>query len=230
MNSAARALLEKLVNRPRFNDSPVYKLYLDRRYPEYSKIKRLEHNLYKTLLADTDAKLVFDVGANGGAKAIIFADLAERVVAVEPSPAAISILKQRFAKNTHVTVVAAGLSSQVGAARFHMFGDGDCYNTFSTKWINALTKSDRGRPAKAITLSLDVSILTIDCLIEEYGTPDYIKIDVEGHELEVVRGLTRPVPLVSFECNLPEFQAETMEVIRTIIVSCRRFRSSSTIA
>ena len=44
-----------------------------------------------------------------------------------------------------------------------------------------------------------VPVTTLDALIARYGTPSFIKIDVEGYEYQVLRGLTRPVPLLSFE-------------------------------
>jgi len=44
--------------------------------------------------------------------------------------------------------------------------------------------------------------------MNQYGAPYYIKVDVEGFEPTVLRGLVRPVPFVSFEVNLPEFRQE----------------------
>jgi hypothetical protein len=63
---------------------------------------------------------------------------------------------------------------------------------------------------------VDVDMTTLDLLIERFGRPDYIKIDVEGHELNVLRGLSRPIPLVSFEANLPEFLEDTTSCVATL--------------
>jgi hypothetical protein len=46
-----------------------------------------------------------------------------------------------------------------------------------------------------------VPVITLDTLIEHYGPPAYIKIDVEGFEEFVLDGLSNQPPLLSFEFN-----------------------------
>jgi hypothetical protein len=55
-------------------------------------------------------------------------------------------------------------------------------------------------------------MVTLDGLIARYGVPRYIKIDVEGFEIEVLAGLSQPVPLISVEF-LPGFPHLTHAVI-----------------
>jgi len=52
---------------------------------------------------------------------------------------------------------------------------------------------------------IPVASVTLDQLIEDYGVPDFIKIDVEGYEKEVIEGLSRRVPLLSFEWHEEDF-------------------------
>ena len=183
-------------------------------------------------MAETDRKLIFDIGANGGSKAIIFSYLADQIISVEPSPGAVQILRQRFERRPNVVVVESGVGAQAGAAEFYMFDDADACNTFSLKWKDSLSASAAAeiRSQKDVKKTIDVSIVTLDKLIGRYGVPDYIKIDVEGYELNVIKGLSTSVPIVSFECNLPEFEAETIECISrlTRLLSGARFNYSST--
>jgi hypothetical protein len=46
---------------------------------------------------------------------------------------------------------------------------------------------------------LAVPLTTLDALIAQHGLPRFCKIDVEGFEAEILRGLSRPIPLLAFE-------------------------------
>jgi FkbM family methyltransferase len=213
-NSLARRLVEREFGSHRFNDSVFYQWYLRVRHPKSYQAKLLEREFYRKLISQTGASLVIDVGANGGNKTFIFAEIAEQVLCVEPSPAAVHILQERFAQSKNITIVGKGVGSQVGSCPFHIFGETDCYNTFSSKWATSLATSDGSKqPIKKAVSVVDVPVTTLDMLIDQFGIPDYIKIDVEGFELEVLKGLSRPVNLISIECNLPQFESETLECL-----------------
>ncbi|HUM72369.1 MAG TPA: FkbM family methyltransferase, partial [Chloroflexota bacterium] len=47
--------------------------------------------------------------------------------------------------------------------------------------------------------AVNVPVTTLDALMAQYGRPAFCKIDVEGYELEVLRGLSQPIPGLSFE-------------------------------
>ena len=57
---------------------------------------------------------------------------------------------------------------------------------------------------------------TLDQLIRSYGVPSFIKIDVEGYELEVLKGLTSSVNMISFEYAVPEQTTKLIDCIDRI--------------
>ena len=62
----------------------------------------------------------------------------------------------------------------------------------------------------------EVETTTLEMLIDKYGLPFFIKVDVEGYELHVLRGLRQPVPYLSFEVNLPEFLQEGLKCVQLL--------------
>ena len=96
-------------------------------------------------------------------------------------------------------------------------GPGSAVNTLSQKWATALNEN-KARHTYAhcgldFAKSKTVETTTLDDLIALYGRPRFIKIDVEGYELNVIRGLRQPAPCLSFEVNLPEFRPEGSQCV-----------------
>jgi hypothetical protein len=56
--------------------------------------------------------------------------------------------------------------------------------------------------------TFDVETVVLDSMIATYGKPGYIKIDVEGFEYEVLKGLSQQVPLISFEYHFNDNSAQ----------------------
>ena len=63
----------------------------------------------------------------------------------------------------------------------------------------AAVKKDRSFASVEWDSQITVPVITLDSLIAKYGRPAFCKIDVEGFELEVLRGLHQPIPGISFE-------------------------------
>jgi hypothetical protein len=68
------------------------------------------------------------------------------------------------------------------------------------------------------TSSVDVEVVTLDDLIDEFGVPAFCKVDVEGFELEVLTGLTQAVRALSFEYLPPAHEAalSTLDLVGRI--------------
>lgn len=168
--------------------------------------------------------LVFDIGANIGEKTDLLIRLGARVVAVEPDSAAQQTLSEKFLRYRltpkPVVIVDKAVSDTETVQTMWIDGDGSALNTFSTKWVEALkndkARLDNGINQKNFQRQKQIETTTLEHLISQFGVPFYIKIDVEGHELSVIRGLRHVVPYLSFEINLPEFMPEGLECIRLL--------------
>jgi FkbM family methyltransferase len=142
----------------------------------------------------TPGSLVFDIGANKGQKTEIFRLLGARVVAVEPNPRALDVLHALVRTDKGVEVVAAAVGAAPGRAVLHTRGTA---STASLRSDWRFFDYGRGR-------TVEVDVVTLDSLVARFGPPDFCKIDVEGFELETVRGLNRPLPCLSLEFHLDE--------------------------
>lgn len=137
--------------------------------------------------------LAFDVGANVGDKTAVCRALGARVVAFEPQPLCLRLLNKRFAGDAGVTVVAEGISDQAGVLPMSVCDSAKTISTFNPEWKEGRFSDFRW------SSQIEVPVITLDEAIARYGVPDFIKIDVEGFEEQVLRGLSQPAGSVSFE-------------------------------
>lgn len=203
----------------RIKHSFVYDVYwtlVDRRYVNS---KRSEYKFYKELLfGKTEREIIFDIGANQGTKTRTFLDLGARVVAVDPDPANYVVLERCFyrfrMRPKNVVIVRKAVSDSAGHANFWVDEPGGAKNTLNEKWVHVL-REDSQRFGERLDFGrqMVVETTTLQDMIGSFGMPIFIKIDVEGQELNVLRGLHQPVPCLSFEVNLPEFLDEAVQSI-----------------
>jgi FkbM family methyltransferase len=142
--------------------------------------------------------LVFDIGAHVGDRVASFRRLGARVVAVEPQPAAHRALRLMFRRDAQVTLVAGAVGAAPGRARMFLNTANPTISTLSPDFI-AATDGATGWEGQTWDRTADVAVTTLDALIAAHGLPDFVKIDVEGHEAEVLAGLTQAPPALSFE-------------------------------
>jgi FkbM family methyltransferase len=159
--------------------------------------RRHQRALFAELVGPGD--LVFDVGANIGEFTGAFRDLGAQVLAIEPQPRLARHLRRRFSGDRHVTVVATAVSDHAGEATLYCT-DADALATLEEGRAAGITG-----PGAELEWggTITVPLRTLDALVVEHGSPQLVKIDVEGHELGVVHGLTTVRPSMFFEVNRP---------------------------
>ena len=140
--------------------------------------------------------VVLDVGANFGAFTSAFGSLvgpAGRVDAFEPQPDVFHHLQARFGNQANVRLLQLALGATAGVGHLSVpsiAGD------VPEPALGAL--SDHG---------IEITVTTVDEHCADFDRLRYLKVDAEGHDLDVLLGgretLLRLRPIVQFECNDP---------------------------
>lgn len=145
--------------------------------------------LYRNFINSGD--LVFDIGANMGVKSEAFAFIGANIIAVEPNPNCWPILKQAMGNHESFVLVGEAVGSAIGKATLNFAG------TSSTASIDPDWHGLKYNVG--LDETIEVPVTTLDALIERHGVPDFCKIDVEGFELQVLKGLCSPIKTLSLE-------------------------------
>ena len=165
---------------------------------------------------------VVDIGASFGVYALTMAKAVQRggsVTAFEPTPATAAMLRASVERNgfSNLELITAALSAREGSAEFHIYENTE---------LNSLTAlSTSGGRIEQVTLS------TLDLQQRALAWPaiDFVKIDAEGEEQNVIAGgegfFTDQSPLVMFEIaresrnvnvTLPAFRRLGYDIYRLI--------------
>jgi FkbM family methyltransferase len=142
--------------------------------------------------------LAFDVGAHVGNHSRCLARLGARVLAIEPQPALARWLRWLFRHRPEVVVIESALAVAPGVVELQRSPRTPTLATASHAWIEQVRVSAGFQGVRWADV-LEVQAVTLDALIARHGLPRFCKIDVEGYEAEVLRGLSRPIPIVTFE-------------------------------
>ena len=166
---------------------------------------------YKKFINTGD--LYFDVGANMGNRTRPLLDIGAIVVAVEPQEKCFTFLKIAFGDK--IKLVTKGLDAKETLRDFYI-SSSSVLSSFSDEWVDSV-KDGRFKNYKW-SKKEKVEMTTVDNLIVEYGRPKFIKIDVEGFELNVLKGLSSAVDIISFEYTVPEQTKALTDCIDQIIM------------
>ena len=177
--------------------------------PQYHKHQNAMKSFYGQFIHADD--LCFDIGANVGNRTKIFLSLGARVVAVEPQSSCVRKLEKKFRGVDRITIVPEAVGEQSGTAEL-LVSQATTISSISQEWISRVRAS--GRFASYFWKKHEqVKVTTMDGLIARFGRPVFCKIDVEGFEYQVVRGLLQPAGILSFEFT-PEYIEPALDSIR----------------
>ena len=174
--------------------------------------------LLKKLIRSGD--LIFDIGANIGYLSLLFNSLLKNtgtVVAIEPSTRCFHQLQRNTAFAEKIQTLNVAISNRTEKLRF---AETKCLERSSLETVNTYAKT------------IDVEEIQLDDLCLKYGMPDFIKIDVEGHEFAVFQGAEKMLssklrPLIYFEALNSTALKKCIQIIETLSEnSFKIYRSS----
>lgn len=165
--------------------------------------QRGHEKLLRGLLRPGD--LCFDIGANVGYTAILFASLVQpggRLVALEPGDRAFRILLRNARERPAITARKLGASAESGAITFYESAMSD---------VSSIVPVENAR-------QITIQTIALDALAREEGHPCFIKIDVEGHEPAVFAGMTELLrhpqpPIILFEALTDAVLAQCIAIL-----------------
>jgi len=170
------------------------------------------------------ADLCFDIGANVGSRTKVFRRLGASVVAVEPQGSCLAVLRRANFWDRRVKVVGAACGNQPGQAEI-ILCESPLMSSLSPDWVAYMRANERFRGVEWPTTQ-PCAVTTLDALIESHGVPAFIKVDVEGYELQVLQGLSRAVAGLSFEFFAHRLQDAMLCVNRLVDLGFSEFNLS----
>lgn len=159
---------------------------------------------------------IFDIGTNHGhftdEYIALYPDI--QVVCIEANPNLCANLVNKYQNQPNVSVYHYLVSQKSNEdIDFYINVGCDGVSTASTDWV---TKSRFS--GEQWSNPIQIESITIDDLIDNTFVPDMIKIDVEGYENTVIKGLTKKVDLIQFEWAEEEMESvkDTLEYLKSI--------------
>ena len=157
-----------------------------------------------------EGSVFFDIGANYGNRIEPLINENIKIIAVEPQEECVKFLRSKYGKK--ITILQNGVGEKIETKLMYIATNANILSSFSQEWINSTQSSGRFKNIKWNT-TRKIEMLTLDQLIATYGKPDFIKIDVEGFELEVLKGLSQNVNILSLEYTVPERQQALLDCL-----------------
>ena len=157
---------------------------------------------------------VVDVGANMGFMALVFSRIVGKhgkVISLEPSKHTFRKLRKNIEENRLVNVIC----KNTGCASHTM--DAELVKLSGSSGHSSLAVTTDEAPKAASEM---VSVDTLDNLVKAYGKIDFLKIDTEGFESEVLKGakntlkISRPIIYIELSEQYKDSSEESMEILK----------------
>ena len=171
----------------------VRSLFLYSRLGRQRVLRHLYHPFVRT------DNLAFDLGAHLGDRSVALATLGARVIHIGPQPSAMRCFQWLTHSSNRITVQAEAVGWEPESGELAIRRRTPGVSTLVTNWRSRRTQTNRSVRNVRCDERASAAVPTLDTLIQPYGESCFCKIDVEGHQADVLADLSRSVASLSFE-------------------------------
>ncbi len=148
-------------------------------------------------------KIFFDVGANIGSSSLHLLNQNDwTVYAFEPTPELISVINSKVGENKRYNIIPMAVGNENKIIKFNIAGHYDWGCSSVLNFSDNLDKTWEGREDFYFTSQIDVQMIKlIDfCKANDVTKIDYLHIDAQGFDYEVLLGLEDMINIVEEGC------------------------------
>jgi FkbM family methyltransferase len=158
---------------------------------------------WRALIRRIQPDLVLDIGANYGEMSMLV-PRATKLMIIEPQPQLLPWLRLSFGRRQNVTIQPIAASDRNGSAVLHI----------PSMWSGTASLTGRISHPRFLDESHNehvVKVATIDSILPDFSGQLAFKIDVEGHEPAVLRGMRRTLKQSATFAGVIEYNAEYLK-------------------
>jgi FkbM family methyltransferase len=138
--------------------------------------------------------LCFDIGANIGRWAIANSNDFNKIISVEASKNTFIKLSENIKQYNNIVALNYAVCSSSDEYVNFYYAESDVLSSLNEKWVNGSESRFKVNYTTEICKTI-----SIDKLIEQYGLPEFIKIDVESYEFDCIKTLSKKIDILCFE-------------------------------